>query len=105
MSKKVSDNILPKISSSSKKKKQIKNQNSKLNNIKYEQKSSVISKTIENVPVALSFIQNNITAIIGTASNKTQFIEGLILPEHITRIILMFGEYCIRAVPAVSAPP
>ena len=37
------------------------------------------SRMLENVPVSLSFIRNNITAIIGTASNKQQFIEGLIL--------------------------
>ena len=37
------------------------------------------SRSLENVPVALSFVQNNITAIIGTAGNKDQFIEGLIL--------------------------
>ena len=37
------------------------------------------SRSLENVPIALSFVTNNITAIIGTASNKRQFIEGLIL--------------------------
>ena len=37
------------------------------------------STTLENVPVALSFIKNRISAIIGTAANKDQFIEGLIL--------------------------
>ena len=37
------------------------------------------SKTLENVPVSLNFVNSNIVAIIGTASNKKQFIEGLIL--------------------------
>jgi len=37
------------------------------------------SRSLENVPVALSFVQNNITAIIGTAGNKDQVIEGLLL--------------------------
>ncbi len=37
------------------------------------------SRMLENVPVSLSFVKNNITAIIGTASIKQQFIEGLIL--------------------------
>ena len=37
------------------------------------------SRMLENVPISLSFIQKNITAIIGTGANKQQFIEGLIL--------------------------
>ncbi len=37
------------------------------------------SRTLENVPISISFIKNNISAIIGTATNKKQFIEGLIL--------------------------
>lgn len=37
------------------------------------------SRLIENVPVSLSFVTNNITAIIGNAINKQQFINGLLL--------------------------
>ncbi len=37
------------------------------------------SRVLENVPVPLNFVQKNISAIIGTAANKKQFIEGLIL--------------------------
>ena len=37
------------------------------------------SKTLENVPVSLNFVTSNIVAIIGTAVNKKQFVEGLIL--------------------------
>lgn len=37
------------------------------------------SRMLENVPVSLNFVQKNITAIIGTAANKKQFIEGLML--------------------------
>ena len=37
------------------------------------------SRTLENVPISLSFVTNRITAIIGMAANKQQFIEGLIL--------------------------
>ena len=37
------------------------------------------SKTLENVPVSLNFINRNIVAIIGAAANKKQFIDGLIL--------------------------
>ena len=37
------------------------------------------SRMLENVPVSLSFVAKNISAIIGTSSNKRQFIEGLIL--------------------------
>lgn len=37
------------------------------------------SRTLEDVPISLSFVKNNITAIIGNANNKQQFIEGLIL--------------------------
>ena len=77
MSKKVSDNILPKISSSPKKKKQIKNQNSKLNNIKYEQKSSDISKTIENVIIPKPAIKKKAKIIdeVTKFSNKIEVIK------------------------------
>ena len=37
------------------------------------------SRTLENVPISISFIRNNISAIIGTATNKKQFLEGLVL--------------------------
>ena len=37
------------------------------------------SRMLENVPVSLSFVQKNISAVIGTSSNKRQFVEGLIL--------------------------
>ena len=37
------------------------------------------SRTLENVPVSLNFINRNIVAIIGDGQNKKQFIEGLIL--------------------------
>lgn len=37
------------------------------------------SRTLENVPISISFVKNNISAIIGTATNKQQFLEGLIL--------------------------
>ncbi|MBR3210797.1 MAG: type VII secretion protein EssC [Bacilli bacterium] len=37
------------------------------------------SRTLENVPISLNFISRNIVAIIGTATNKKQFIDGLIL--------------------------
>ena len=37
------------------------------------------SRTLENVPVSLNFVNRNISAIIGTAMNKKEFIEGLIL--------------------------
>jgi len=37
------------------------------------------SRTLENVPVTLNFVQKNISAIIGTGTCKKQFIEGLIL--------------------------
>ena len=37
------------------------------------------SRLLENVPISLSFVDNNITAIIGNAANKQQFIDGLIL--------------------------
>ena len=77
MSKKVSDNILPKISSSSKKKKQIKNQNSKLNNIKYEQKSSVVSGAIENVIIPKPAIKKKVKIIdeVTKFSNKIEVIK------------------------------
>ena len=42
-------------------------------------KVGAASRTLENVPVSLNFIQKNITAIIGTGTNKKQFIDGLIL--------------------------
>lgn len=37
------------------------------------------SRMLENVPISLSFVRNRITAIIGMAMNKQQFIEGLLL--------------------------
>ena len=37
------------------------------------------SRMLENVPISLSFVRNRITAIIGMATMKQQFIEGLIL--------------------------
>ncbi len=37
------------------------------------------SRTLENVPVSLSFVRNNNTAIIGNTANKNLFIQGLIL--------------------------
>lgn len=37
------------------------------------------SRTLENVPVSLNFIQKNIVSIIGSATNKNEFIDGLIL--------------------------
>ena len=37
------------------------------------------SRTLENVPVTLNFIEKNITAVIGTAQNKQQFLDGLLL--------------------------
>lgn len=37
------------------------------------------SKTLENVPINLSFVNNNITAIIGEGKQKNAFIDGLIL--------------------------
>ena len=37
------------------------------------------SRMLENVPVSLNFITRNISAIIGTATNKDQFVQGLIL--------------------------
>ena len=37
------------------------------------------SRTLENVPISLNFVNRNIVAIIGAAANKKQFIEGLIL--------------------------
>ena len=37
------------------------------------------SRVLENVPISLSFIKNRVTAIIGMAAMKQQFIEGLIL--------------------------
>lgn len=37
------------------------------------------SRVLENVPISLSFVKNRVTAIIGMATMKQQFIEGLIL--------------------------
>jgi S-DNA-T family DNA segregation ATPase FtsK/SpoIIIE len=37
------------------------------------------SRMLENVPVTLNFIEKNITAVIGTAQNKQQFLDGLLL--------------------------
>ena len=37
------------------------------------------SRTLENVPISLNFIQKNIVAIIGSAENKNEFVDGLIL--------------------------
>ena len=37
------------------------------------------SHTLENVPISLSFVRNRVTAIIGMATIKQSFIEGLIL--------------------------
>ena len=42
-------------------------------------KVGAASRTLENVPVTLNFIEKNITAIIGTAQNKRQFLDGLLL--------------------------
>lgn len=37
------------------------------------------SRTLEEVPISLSFVNKNISAIIGTADIKTSFIKGLLL--------------------------
>ena len=37
------------------------------------------SRMLENVPVSLSFVAKNISAIIGTTATKQQFIDGLLL--------------------------
>lgn len=37
------------------------------------------SKELENVPINLSFVKNNISAVIGDGRQKTYFINGLIL--------------------------
>ena len=37
------------------------------------------SRMLENVPVSLNFIEKNITAVIGTGSNKQGFLDGLLL--------------------------
>ena len=37
------------------------------------------SRTLENVPIAISFVYSRISAIIGTAEIKDKFVEGLIL--------------------------
>ena len=42
-------------------------------------KIGTTSKMLENVPVTINFIEKNITAVIGTASNKQQFLDGLLL--------------------------
>ncbi len=42
-------------------------------------KVGAVSRTLENVPISLNFINRNIVAIIGTATNKKQFVDGLIL--------------------------
>ena len=42
-------------------------------------KVGAVSRTLESVPISLNFINRNIVAIIGTATNKKQFIDGLIL--------------------------
>ena len=42
-------------------------------------KVGATSRTLENVPVTLNFIQKNIVAIIGTAANKKLFMDGLML--------------------------
>ena len=38
-----------------------------------------LSRTLEDVPISLNFIQKNILAIIGSGANKKQFVDGLIL--------------------------
>lgn len=42
-------------------------------------KIGTTSKLLENVPVTINFIEKNITAIIGTGSNKKHFLDGLLL--------------------------
>ena len=42
-------------------------------------KVGAVSRTLENVPVSLNFVEKNIIAAIGVGSNKRQFIDGLIL--------------------------
>ncbi len=37
------------------------------------------SRILENVPISISFVRRNISAIVGTGNNKQAFIEGLIL--------------------------
>ena len=37
------------------------------------------SRILEDVPISMSFVKRNISAIIGTGVNKQQFIEGLLL--------------------------
>lgn len=37
------------------------------------------TRMLENVPISLSFVQKNMSAIIGTSSNKRQFVDGLVL--------------------------
>ena len=80
MSYQVSDGILPKISSSSsssKKKKLVKLQNSKLNNIKTEQKSPGISETIDNLITPKPVIKKKVRIIdeVTKFSNKIEVIK------------------------------
>ncbi|MBQ6135641.1 MAG: type VII secretion protein EssC [Bacilli bacterium] len=42
-------------------------------------KLGAASKTLENVPIALNFVQKNIVAVIGTVINKNQIMDGLLL--------------------------
>lgn len=42
-------------------------------------KVGATSRTLENVPISLNFVEKNIVSIIGTANNKKGFIEGLML--------------------------
>ena len=35
------------------------------------------SRTLENVPIAISFVYSRISAIIGTAEIKDKFVEGV----------------------------
>ena len=37
------------------------------------------SRILENVPISMSFVKSNVSAIIGTGINKQPFIEGLLL--------------------------
>ena len=80
MSYQVSDGILPKISSSSsssKKKKLVKLQNSKLNNIKTEQKSPGISETMDNLITPKPVIKKKVRIIdeVTKFSNKIEVIK------------------------------
>ena len=42
-------------------------------------KVGATSRTLENVPISLNFVEKNIVAIIGSTANKKGFIQGLIL--------------------------